>query len=134
MNTTIVPVTFDAIRTANETRCAERFHPVEEWTPSDWGNAMAGEFGEVAGELLEINNLTLQFMTKLKACDTIKKMLRQMKGDAEFTTLKAKLAKEIADVVLYADLLSCKMGINLGEAVREKFNEVSVKRGSQIRL
>ncbi len=127
-------LSFDNVREANQRRCNEAFHDVESWSASDWGNAMAGEFGEVAGELLEINNLTLEFFKKLKACDSIKKMLRQMKGDAKMTELKAKLAKELADVVLYADLLSCKLEINLGEAVREKFNEVSVKRGSEIRL
>lgn len=134
MKTATTLVTFDAIRHANERRCKETFHDVESWSASDWGNAMAGEFGEVAGELLEINNLTLQFFKKMKACDSIKKMLRQMQGDAKYEDLKSKLAKELADVVLYADMLSCKMGINLGEAVREKFNEVSEKRGSQIRL
>jgi NTP pyrophosphatase (non-canonical NTP hydrolase) len=125
---------FDELRKANTQRCNERFHPVEEWTPSDWGNAMAGEFGEVASELSDLFILSMQFFSKLKACDTIKKMLRQMEGDARYEELKKKLALELADVVIYADLLSVGLGIDLGESVRNKFNEVSVKRNSEIRL
>jgi NTP pyrophosphatase (non-canonical NTP hydrolase) len=131
---TAMVLTFNQVRKANRTRCAEKFHDVEEWSSSDWGNAMAGEFGEVAQELFEMHSLQLQFFAKLKACDTIKKQLRQMQGDAKYAELKKKLAKELADVVLYADLLSEAMGLDLGEAVREKFNEVSVKRGSKIKL
>lgn len=127
-------LTFQEMRDANRTRCAQAFHKVEEWSNSDWGNALAGEFGEVAQELLEIQNLQLQFFAKLRACDTIKKQLRQMEGDAAYLELQKKLAKELADVVLYADLLAEAMGVDLGEAVREKFNEVSVKRNSEIRL
>lgn len=132
--TAISPLTFDQVRTASRTRCNETFHPVAEWEPSAWGNAMAGEFGEVAQELLEIQTLQLQFFSKLRACDTIKKQMRQIQGDASFQDLSKKLGLELADVVLYADLLAEKMGINLGEAIRQKFNEVSVKRNSAIRL
>lgn len=124
---------FATLRDASSRRCAE-FHKIDEWSNSDWGNAMAGEFGEVAQDLLELNQLVLEFFSRLKACDTIKKMMRQFEGDAKYSTLKARLAKEIADVVLYSDLLSAKLDIDLGAVVREKFNEVSVKRGSAIKL
>jgi NTP pyrophosphatase (non-canonical NTP hydrolase) len=127
-------LTFEAVRNANRIRCAEKFHEIDSWSASDWGNAMAGEFGEVAGELLDLHTLSLAFLSKVNACDTIKKMLRQLKGDEQYQVLVAKLAKELADVVLYADLLSERLDINLGESVRAKFNEVSVKRNSDIRL
>ena len=127
-------LSFSSLREANLKRCAARFHPAEEWSSSAWGNAMAGEFGEVAGELLDLNMLMLKFFAKLKACDTIKKMMRQMEGDAEFEVLKKKLAFELADVIIYADLLSAPLGIDLGEAVRGKFNEVSAKRKVDILL
>jgi len=127
-------LTFQEVRNANRVRCKQSYHTLEEWSNSDWGNALAGEFGEVAQELLEIQMLQLEFFSKLRACDTIKKQLRQLQTDAKYTELQDKLAKELADVVLYADLLAESMGLNLGEAVRAKFNEVSIKRNSEIRL
>lgn len=131
MKTTL---TFQELRDACVTRAREKFHEPSDWSNSDWGNALAGEFGEVAQELLEIQNLWMNFFAKLRLCDTIKKQMRQVQGDAPYQELQKKLAKELADVVIYADLLAEKMGISLGEAIREKFNEVSDKRGSQIRL
>ena len=35
---------------------------------------------------------------------------------------------------LYADLAAARVGGDLGEAVRAKFNKVSEKRGSSVRL
>ncbi len=127
-------LTFDQVRNANTMRCNKAFHMVEEWSPSDWGNALAGEFGEVAQEILEINNLYISFFSKLRACDTIKKLLRDTQNSEKQKDLLIKLGKELADVVLYSDLLAGRLGINLGEAVREKFNEVSIKRNSDVRL
>lgn len=129
-----ISLSFAALREANIKRCSMKFHPVEAWDSADWGNAMAGEFGEVAGELLDLNMLMLKFFKKLKACDTIKKMMRQMEGDAEFEVLKNRLRLELADVIIYADLLSALLNIDLGEAVRDKFNEVSAKRKANILL
>jgi NTP pyrophosphatase (non-canonical NTP hydrolase) len=44
------------------------------------------------------------------------------------------IAQELADTVLYADLLAARLGINLGEAIRDKFNIVSERMGSDIKL
>lgn len=93
------PLTFEALRKANLQRCPEAFHEVDDWTPTDWATAMAGECGE--------------------ACNLIKKMRR---GE---DVPKEKVAKELADMVTYADLLAARLRIDLGEAVRAKFNEVS---------
>lgn len=41
----------------------------------------------------------------------------------------ADLGHELADVVTYCDLLADQYGIDLGEAVREKFNIVSARVG-----
>lgn len=130
----IESLSFSQLREANRIRCNENFHPVEDWSPSDWGNAMSGEFGETAAELAELFQLVMHFFAKLKACDTIKKMLRQMEGDTQFEELRKKLSLEQADIIIYNDLLAEKLGIDLSEAVREKFNQVSVKRGSKVFL
>lgn len=48
--------------------------------------------------------------------------------------LIAMLADEIADVILYADLLARHYGINVSDAVRAKFNRVSEAQGFPERL
>ena len=99
---------FNTLRHANARRSHEVFPECDDWTPSDWMCALAGETGEAA--------------------NFIKKQLRDKVDN------KIEIAKELADVVLYADLLANHLGINLGEAVREKFNEVSKKKNSNILL
>lgn len=99
---------FSTMRHANHNRNETKFTGCREWTLGDWGNAMAGEVGE--------------------ACNKIKKLRR---GD---DISHRAIADELADVVLYADLLADKLGISLGAAVARKFNEVSRRVGSHIRL
>lgn len=101
-------LTFDLLRQANTNRSQEKVFPSQDWSLAQWACAMAGEAGE--------------------ACNVVKKTFR---GD---DVAKDALAKELADVVIYADLLAKAAGINLGEAVIDKFNEVSLKRGAIARL
>lgn len=113
---------FGALREANVRRCGEVFHPLDSWSLTDWACAMAGESGE--------------------ACNVVKKLRRLDSERAQATKpshltredLLDCLAEELADVVIYADLLAARAGIDLREAIREKFNRVSVERGSKERL
>ena len=41
---------------------------------------------------------------------------------------------ELADVVIYLDILAMRLGVDLGAAVMDKFNRVSVRVGSTVRL
>jgi NTP pyrophosphatase (non-canonical NTP hydrolase) len=113
-------LSFSKLRETNVRRCRSVFHPIKSWSLTDWCCAMAGETGE--------------------ACNFAKKIKRLEEADANLNTpkyrrkLKRELGKEIADVVIYADLLAAAAGINLGEVVRQKFNEVSDRRGSKIKL
>lgn len=79
-----------------------------DWSLPEWGNAMAGEAGEL--------------------CNVIKKIHR---GD--FTLQEANdkelIAKEAADIVIYLDLLCQKAGVDLSTAIVNKFNESSDKIG-----
>ena len=128
-------LTFERLREANVERCNNYFnHKIDSWSGAEWGNAMAGEHGEVATELADMMSLILKFMSTLKSCDTLKKALRQMEGDPYFKDIKSSLGLELADVVTYADLIAARFGIDLGEEVRRKFNIVSDKRGSPLRL
>jgi NTP pyrophosphatase (non-canonical NTP hydrolase) len=101
---------------------ARRWHgeDSEPWSLADWSNAMCGEAGEAANK--------------------VKKIRRHQTGvDSSYNTpdladLYSGLAKELADVVIYADLLAAEAGIDLGRAVREKFNEVSAAQGFPERI
>lgn len=104
-------LTFRDLRTVNTRRNSESFKQCASWTLADWGNAMAGETGE--------------------ACNVIKKIRR---GDHPLESMRGKLASELADVVLYCDLLASEAGIDLGEACARKFNEVSQRVGSKLSL
>lgn len=112
-------LTFQALRQANVTRC-RRWHSggVRDWSLSDWACAMAGEAGE--------------------ACNVVKKMNRERDGitgnNKPLDDLRRDLAAELADVVIYLDLLAAAEGIDLGAAVIEKFNAVSDRQGYPERL
>lgn len=97
------------LRKANVKRCINSFkHSLDDWSEMEWGCAAAGEMGEL--------------------CNLLKKRKR-----GEDIPLKAVM-DEIADVIIYLDLLAAKLGLHLSGPIREKFNETSEKKGSDIRL
>lgn len=100
-------LSFLKLRITNVQRCEAVFHKLNDWVPRDWALAMIGEAGE--------------------ACNEVKKLKR---GDGDID----RIAMELADVVIYADLLAARLGINLGESVVKKFNLVSDKKGTDIKL
>jgi NTP pyrophosphatase (non-canonical NTP hydrolase) len=102
------PLTFKQLRKANIARCTKDIRPLDSWTPLEWGGALAGETGELCN-----------FLKKLRRGEKIK---------------KKKIAYELADVITYADLLAAALDIDLGEAVREKFNIVSKRWKSKFKL
>lgn len=114
------PLQFNHLRGANVRRCEEVFHPLAEWSPTDWATAMAGECGEVCNEVKKLRRLD----DADKADDV---PIHRMH-------LRANIADELADLVIYADLLAARLGIDLGDAVRCKFNLVSEKNETTIRL
>ena len=100
-------LSFEELRAVNVPRCEESFFPLDSWSLSDWACALAGEAGETWNAVKKLN-----------------------RGDGNVE----EIAKELADTIIYADLLAARLDIDLGEAVRAKFNEVSDKRDSPIRL
>jgi len=136
-------LTFDELRDTNKARCEAAFHQVEAWKPWEWSNAMAGEVGEACAEGFAL--LTALSARCGAACNITKKMNRiwpanQFKQnwnkpeDQRMAELEAKLADELADVVIYADLLATRIGRSLGDCVRDKFNAKSDEIGSLIKL
>ena len=111
---------FDELREANITRCEEVFHALNNWSPTDWACAFAGETGE--------------------ACNKVKKLRRLDGADSGQDTPEARatlieqIGEEIADAIIYADLLAARLGIYLSVVVVKKFNAVSHARGSAVLL
>jgi len=118
-------LTFDQLRAANVARLplfknaqGETAHAQpdgSDWTPADWMTAMVGEVGEAA--------------------NIIKKIRRGdfARGSALEAAMEA-LRREFADVVIYLDILAHQFGIDLGAAVRDKFNEKSRQVGAEVTL
>jgi NTP pyrophosphatase (non-canonical NTP hydrolase) len=99
------------LRKVNEKRSIEGFNmQLSDWSLPTWGNAVAGEVGEM--------------------CNIIKK---QNRGDS-LPSFKSDLAKEIADIIIYLDLLAARENISIEDAIVSKFNEVSDRVGCDIKL
>jgi NTP pyrophosphatase (non-canonical NTP hydrolase) len=79
---------------------------------SYFGNAAAGEMGE--------------------ACNIIKKLERERFGLPGSRSTVELLADELADVVIYLDLIAAKTGINLEAAIKNKFNKDSTEHGFDV--
>jgi NTP pyrophosphatase (non-canonical NTP hydrolase) len=88
------------------------------WTLSDWFTAAVGELGEAANKAKKLNRVR----------DGIP-------GNAETEEeLQAGLADEIADTVIYLDLLAQAAGFDLESAIVSKFDRTSERIGSPERL
>lgn len=111
------PLTFTAFRAANVARSL-KWHPegIESWSPSDWLTAVTGELGELAS-LLKMRN-------------------RERDGlpGNKFSPTDRQIADELADVLTYLDLLAAVLGVDLGRAAAQKFNEVSERVGFPDRI
>jgi len=88
-------------------------HPLEGWSLSDWMVATLGELGEASNVLKKLNRVR----------DGIP-------GNSESPEeLRAALADELADTLIYLDLFAQAAKIDLPAAVRSKFDRTSRKIG-----
>ena len=110
------PLSFKDLRAVNVPRCEEVFHKLDDWSPTDWATAMAGECGEACNEI-----------KKLRCLDGSDSNPYFPEGRKAITE---RIAIELADLVICTDLLAARLEIDLGEAVADKFNRVSLKLGS----
>ena|SRR5579863_5682681 len=93
-------------------------HPLSGWSMSDWFTAVMGELGEAANIGKKLNRVR----------DGIP-------GNTETEPeLRTKLADELADTFIYLDLLAQSQGIDLEQAVIDKFNRTSEKIGYDNKL
>lgn len=97
----------DKLREANLSRQDKWENAGDKLDLSYLGNALAGECGE--------------------ACNIIKKLERERLGLRGSRAYVQDLAEELADIIIYLDLIAAKININLSEAVVQKFNKTSDK-------
>lgn len=81
-----------------------------DWSDAEWLQAVVGELGEYANLRKKVDRGDLP-----KNADT-----------------QALLADELADVVIYLDILAFRLGIDLGEAVISKWNRTSERVGAPL--
>lgn len=82
-----------------------------DWTPAQWGQAVTGEWGEYASWRKQYE-----------------------RGDIDEETFKREAGKELADVITYIDILAYRLGIDLGDALISKFNEISERVSADVFL
>jgi len=80
-----------------------------DWSPAEWLQAVVGELGELANILKKVR-----------------------RGDYPIEKALPEIRKEFADVAIYLDLFALQYGFDLGEAIRQKFNEVSHRVGADV--
>lgn len=80
-----------------------------DWSLGEWVCAVTGEVGELA--------------------NIVKKVKR---GDFTLDEKVGEMADEAADIVIYLDILCQNAGIDLGSAVKRKFNAVSDRIGVDV--
>lgn len=107
------------LRALNIERCENYFkHTLGSWTLMEWGCAIAGEAGEL--------------------CNILKKIRRREQGIAgsriPLEMERVKMMHEMADVIIYCDLLAAREGIELAQAIAEKFNITSIEVGFNKKL
>lgn len=100
--------TLNTLTAANKLRQAE-WDPANLLSLSFSGNELAGEIGE--------------------ACNIIKKLDREMLGLPGSRSSVADLATELADGIICISIIASKLGIDLDQAVIDKFNATSRKVG-----
>ena len=104
----VFPLSFQRVHEANVERSTKDVKHSTDWSPMEWGCALAGEVGEL--------------------CNYLKK---QSRGDK---IPKQELEHEIADIIMYVSLLSHNLNIDMEKALKTKFNIVSKRWGSKIKL
>lgn len=115
------------LREVNLPRCVRYGHG----DPSEWleltGEESLGQWGAmafgcaIAGEVGEL-------------CNLLKKFERQLRTDPTPAQLRLAIESEIADVIIYLDLLGSMFHVDLRAAIARKFNADSEKHGHPERI
>lgn len=107
---------FTEFAKANRERCESPYgfnHTLGSWSPSDWMVAAGGELGEA-----------------MNVCKKLNRCRDGIPGNIETQQeLLDQFQDEIADAVIYLDLVAQASGFSLEDAIRRKWNRTSAKIG-----
>lgn len=101
--------TLELLAVLNPVRCQAWNYTVYDKSPLSWACKAAGEAGELCQAVAYFE-------------------------DGKPGVTKETIAKEAADVIVYIDLLCARYGIDLCEAIKSKFDEVSDIVGSSVKF
>lgn len=102
---------FSDLRVANVRRGEEILRPLRSWSPAEWAYTVAGKCRKACGTVERLRRIDDGTNTEKDP---------QIRRDA----IK-RIADELADTVIYIDLLAARFEIDLGSAVERKFNMAS---------
>jgi NTP pyrophosphatase (non-canonical NTP hydrolase) len=98
------------LRAHNLARIQYFGYGLNDWSSLEWAGAASGEVGEATNVAKKIRRLDFKSVTS---------------RNHNIDGLRQDLADEISDALTYLDILAAQNGIDLEEAMKKKFNEVS---------
>jgi len=111
------------LRELNVERCERYFFHLRAWNALEWAGAAAGEAGEAAN-----------VASKMRRHEVLYDVGNGTYNPSEMAKYRKQLAEEVADTIIYLDLLCASQDIDLEEAIRAKFNKVSEEHGFEKQL
>ena len=112
------------LKDANLERDKEKYKDLQRWDVMHWACALAGEAGELANKAKKIWKLNDEIDRTLsdKDLNCVEKNYDYDELEQKRETLVDGMAEELADVLIYADLLAQHLNVNLEDALIKKFN------------
>jgi NTP pyrophosphatase (non-canonical NTP hydrolase) len=117
-------LSFKKLNEINTQRCETSFHKLNDWSPTDWGCAVGGECGEALNKIKKLRRL--EGPTNQELVKQIQTVNRE--------ELINSIGEELADIVIYTDLLASRLGLSLENCIINKFNQDSKKIDSNFTL
>lgn len=121
---------FETLRRANEQRQA-LWDKENKISLTYRGNEMGGE---VAEAIEAVTNHTNALAQAMRVQNTLKKLEREQIGLVGSRSSIEKVSEELGDVIICIDLIAMDLGVDLWEAVRQKFNKTSEKHGFAVMI
>ena len=106
-------------------KCLERSTVIKDWGLSEWMIGVAEEAGEIAGAIKRLNRLRSGYYDNLMSSEEKERFKQKQENN---------LGEEIADTICYLMLLANEANVDLDKAIIDKFNEVSDRMKSDVRL
>lgn len=126
-------LSFADLAKANHERSVRTYGGAPEiWSLSWWSTKLASECGEVAQVVTRVLNGSGDESALARWLDASARFAHISTDEDQ--TIRGALADELADVVIVADLIAQKIGVELSTAVTAKFNATSRKKHSEVLL